>query len=127
MKTDVKKILTIASFSVLFLFIVIYAIFRSSDLIFGVKIKNVEINGSALVSGATVPDNVLKVTGVAKNAVDLTLDGREISVDQAGNFSETIALLSGYNILTLRAVDKFGNTDEKDYKLTYACKANKEI
>jgi hypothetical protein len=116
---DAKKILTIASFLALFLFILVYAVFRSSNLIFGVKIKNVDINGSPLQSGATVTNNVLKVTGVAQNAVDLTLDGREISVDQAGNFSETVALLSGYNIISLRAVDKFGKTDEKDYQLIY--------
>jgi len=117
MNGDVKKILTVAAFSALFIFIVAYALFRSSDLIFGVKIKNVEINGSPLVSGAKVTDEVLKVTGVAKNAVDLTLDGREISVDQSGNFDETVALLPGYNIISLKAVDKFGNTDEKDYQL----------
>jgi hypothetical protein len=62
---------------------------------------------------------VLEITGVAKNAINLTLDGREISVDQQGDFDETIALLSGYNIISLKAVDKFGNIDEKNYKLMH--------
>jgi hypothetical protein len=92
----------------------IYAFFRSKDLILGVKIKNVNI-----VDGAKVTNNILNVTGVAKNAVDLTLDGREISVDQQGNFNETIALLPGYNIVDIKARDKFGHTDERNYKLIY--------
>ncbi len=114
MNTDAKKILKIVLLSVLLLFIVVYAFFTSKDLIFGVKITNVNI-----VDGSKVTDNVLKITGNAKNAVDLTLDGREISVDQKGNFNETIALSPGYNIVSIKAKDKFGKSDEKDYKLMY--------
>jgi hypothetical protein len=114
MNTDVKKILKIAVLSVFVLFIVSYAFFISKDLIFGVKIKNVNIT-----DGTKVTDNILKITGNAKNAVNLTLNDRVISVDQKGNFNETIALLSGYNIISLKAKDEFGNSDEKNYKLIY--------
>jgi len=114
MRQDAKKILKIASISVLFLFIVIYAFFRSKDLIFGVKIRNVNI-----VDGAKVTNNIMNITGTAKNAVDLTLNDRTISVDQKGNFNETIALLPGYNVLDIKAQDKFGNVDEKNYKVMY--------
>ena len=114
MRQDAKKILKIASVSVLFLFIVIYAFFRSKDLIFGVKIKNVNI-----VDGAKVSNNIMNITGVAKNATNLTLDGREISVDQKGNFNETISLLPGYNVVDIKAQDKFGHVDEKNYKIIY--------
>ena len=99
---------------VFFLIIIVYAFFRSHDLIYGVQIKNVNI-----VDGTTVTDSILKVTGNAKNAINLSLNGREISIDQAGNFNETIALLKGYNIISLKARDKFGYTDEKNYKLIY--------
>ncbi len=114
MNADAKKILKIGSLSIFFIFIVVYALFRSYDLIAGVKIKNVSI-----IDGATVTESVQKVSGNAKNAINLSLNGREISIDQQGNFDETIALLSGYNIVTLKALDKFGNSDEKDYKLIY--------
>lgn len=97
-----------------FFFIAIYAFARSTDLIFGVKIKNVNLtNGTVFEEGST------KVTGNAENAVNLTLNGREISIDLEGNFEETIALLPGYNIVSIRAVDKFGYSDEKNYKLMY--------
>ncbi len=80
------------------------------------KIKDVKIE-SGVISDTNNKFNVLKVTGNAKNATSLTLNGREISIDQSGNFNETIMLLSGYNVITIKAEDKFGYTDEEDYKL----------
>jgi len=114
MTQNVKKIVKFAGISLFFLFIVIYAFFRSKDLIFGVKIKNVNITDNA-----KVVDSIIKVNGNAKNAINLTLNGREISVDQKGNFDETIALLSGYNVINIKARDKFGDSDEKNYKIMY--------
>ena len=115
-----KKIIKIGGFSIFFILIIIYAILGSKDLIFGVKIRNVNIP-----NGATVTENILKLTGNAKNAINLTLDGREILVDERGNFSETIALLSGYNIINIKAKDKFGYVDEKNYQLIYTMLINK--
>ena len=114
MNNNVKKIVKIGGLSIFFILIIIYAIIGSRDLIWGVKIRNVN-----LVNGATITENIIKLTGNAKNAINLTLNGREISVDQSGNFSETIALLSGYNIINIKAKDKFGYVDEKNYKLIY--------
>ncbi|MCC7160278.1 hypothetical protein IT399_00915 [Candidatus Nomurabacteria bacterium] len=114
MSNDIKKIVKVSSLSIFFIFIIIYAFFISKDLIFGVKIRNVNIQ-----DGTTISENVIKITGNAKNAVNLTLNGREISIDQAGNFNETISLLLGYNIVTIKAEDKFGYTDEKNYKLMH--------
>ncbi|MDR3519405.1 MAG: hypothetical protein P4L63_00735 [Candidatus Pacebacteria bacterium] len=119
MTTNIKKVVKIIGLSIFFLLIIIYAIFRSKDLILGVKIRNVEINGAPIQDGATITSNSIEITGVARNAVDLTLDGREISIDQAGDFDETIALLTGYNIINLRAQDKFGKVDEKNYQLMH--------
>jgi len=109
-----KKILKIALISVLFIFIVAFAFFRSKNLIFGVKIKNVNI-----IDGSKVTNNIMDINGNAKNAINLALNGREISVNQQGDFDETIALLSGYNVIEIKAQDKFGHRDEKNYKLMY--------
>lgn len=118
MLEDAKKI-KVAVFSIFFLFIIFYGFSRSTDLLFGVKIKNVNINGAPLHSGDVVKEGILQITGNAKNALNLTLNGREISIDQAGEFSETVALLSGYNIVSIKAADKFGYVDEKNYKLIF--------
>lgn len=114
MQHNTKKILKISILSFFFLFIFIYAFFISHDLIFGVKIKNVNI-----VDGAKTTNPILQITGNAKNATKLSLNDRIISVDQDGDFNETIALLSGYNIITIKAQDKFGYSDEKNYKLIF--------
>ena len=95
-------------------FIVFYTFFIAKDLIFGVKIRNVNLS-----DGAKMTEKIVKITGKAKNSIDLRLNGRSISIDQEGNFNETIAFLPGYNIVNIKAVDDFGNTDEKNYKLIY--------
>lgn len=106
-----------AGLSVFFLLIVVYAFWGSNDLIFGVKIKNVNINGKPAEGGEKFENPVLEVTGNAKNAIDLSLNGREITINQNGDFFETIALLSGYNIINIKAQDKFGYVDEKNYQI----------
>lgn len=111
-----KKILKITLLSVFFTFIILFSFFRSFDLIFGVKIKEVSIEE---INGTKVVDNIVNVKGRAKNATSLKLNGREISIDKAGYFNETIALLSGYNIITIEAQDKFKHTDIKNYQLIY--------
>lgn len=114
MTKDVKKIIKIITLSLLFLFILIYIFFRSYDLIFGVKIKNVNINDNTVTT-----ENLIKITGNAKNAKNLYLNGREITVEKNGDFGEYIALISGYNIIEIKALDKFGSKDEKNYKIIY--------
>ncbi|MES2315481.1 MAG: hypothetical protein V4486_01965 [Patescibacteria group bacterium] len=114
MTQDVKKLLKISGIILFFVILIGYALFRSYDLIVGVKIKNVNI-----VNGEKVTTNPLLVTGNAKNANKLSLNGRDISVSQGGDFSENIALLPGYNLISIRAEDKFGHIDEEDYQLIY--------
>ena len=114
MRQNAKKIIRIGIFSVFFILIALYALSRSYDLVLGVKIKNINVT-----DGATITESVFLIKGTAKNATNLTLNNREISIDQDGNFNETIALLPGYNVISIRAEDKFGNVDEKDYKIMY--------
>ena len=107
-----KKILQITVLSVFFVLIIIYSLFRSNYLISGVKIKNVNI-----LDGAKITKGIVELTGNAKNATNLTLNGREISINEAGDFNETFALLKGYNIVNITAKDKFGYVDEKNFRL----------
>lgn len=111
---DNYKFIQMVALGVFFLFIVVFAFYRSYNLIFGVKIKNINVE-----NGATVLTGVEHISGNAKNAVLLTLNGREISIDRDGNFDEAISLSPGYNIVSIEAKDKFGSTDHKDYQLIY--------
>lgn len=114
MRQDTKKTVKITSLSLFFVFILVYAFLTSKNLILGVKIKDVNI-----VNGAKVSENIIEIKGNAKNALNLMLNGREISIDKDGNFHETIILLSGYNMVNIKAKDKFGHIDEENYKLIY--------
>lgn len=115
MSNDLKKLIKIGGLAIFFTFIIVYAFFRSKNLIFGVHIKDVNI-----VNGTTYTEQVVNITGNAKNAIKLSLNGREISINQEGDFDETIALFPGYNVVTIEAQDKFGNSDEEIYKLIYS-------
>ena len=114
MNKDVKKILKITLVSIFFTFIIIFVFFNSRNLILGVKIKNVNITDNMKAIS-----NIQRITGIAKNAVKISLNDREISVDQKGNFDETISLYLGYNMVEIIAQDKFGNVDKKNYQLIY--------
>jgi len=57
------------------------------------------------------------VSGNASKAIYITLNGREIFLDKEGNFSESIAVLPGFSIVTLNAKDKFGKTVEKKFAI----------
>jgi len=58
-------------------------------------------------SGATVTDPLLTITGQARHISFLYLNDGKIFVDEEGNFSESLLLYPGYNIITLMARDQF--------------------
>jgi hypothetical protein len=45
------------------------------------------------------------------------LNGQTITVDEAGNFSQTIIVFPGMNILTFHAHDQFGRDTDKQLQL----------
>jgi hypothetical protein len=63
--------------------------------------------------------SLVEVSGKASKATYITLNGREIFVDKEGNFSESIAVLPGFSVVTLNAKDKFGKTAEKKFEMVY--------
>lgn len=117
MDKDAKKVLQISSAAVFFALIAGYALWGTKDLILGVRIKDVVIQESE--------PGILDISGNARNAVNIVLNGREISIDKEGRWRETIALLPGYNLIEIQAEDKFGNRDEKNYQLTHSPAENK--
>ena len=51
---------------------------------------------------------VIMLSGVAENVTSLTLNGRPIMTDRAGNFTEGIVLENGDSVVSLDARDRFG-------------------
>ncbi len=70
-------------------------------------------------NGAAVSESLISIDGQGKNTKEITLNDRPIVVDEAGNFSEKILLSYGYNVLELRAEDRFGKKTEQELQIVY--------
>jgi hypothetical protein len=106
---NIKWWVGITSCVALFAIILVFGYEKMCFIWNGVKIEatiNQEANSS-----------LLEVRGNAEKATHITLNGREIFIDKEGNFSELIAVLPGFSIVTLNAEDKFGKTFEKKFEI----------
>ena len=74
---------------------------------------------SSPANGVSVSESYINIVGQAKNSKVITLDDRPIVVDQAGNFNEKVLLSYGYNILVLKAEDRFGQKTEQELQIVY--------
>jgi len=99
----------IMSCIVLFSIITIFSYEKMGFMIKGVKIE------AKIEQAKDSPLTV--ISGRAEKAIYLSLNGREIFVDKEGNFSESIAMLPGFSIVTLSAEDKFGKKAEKKFEV----------
>ena len=108
---NLKWWLGITSCVVLFLVIGIFSYLKMEFLFKGVEIeaKIEQINDTSLAV----------VSGVAKNATYISLNGREIFIDKNGNFREAVALIPGYTVITIDAMDKFENSADKKFQMVY--------
>ena len=92
--------------------IIAFAIYGSLNYARGPVIQiNSPANESAVDSSTVV------ITGRADRVKDLSLNGNPISIDEQGNFSETVIVFPGMNELTFAAHDQFGRTTTKELDL----------
>ncbi len=103
--------ISIFLFTCLILIIGVFSYMKVDFLFRGVDIK------ATIVS--TKNSSIIQIDGNAKNSVYLSLDGREIFIDKAGNFSENIGLLPGLSIISLKAKDRFGKISKKNFKIIF--------
>lgn len=111
---DGKLILKILLIAFFVLIIVGYGLFQSQKII-----KGPSIVVSSPTSGEVVHQSDVDIKGVAKNISSISLNDRPIFIDEQGVFSEKLMLYPGYNIIKLRAEDKFGSSVEKDLEIVY--------
>ncbi|MEI6528480.1 MAG: hypothetical protein WCO10_02290 [bacterium] len=91
-----------------------YGIYEAWNLMTGPT-----IDISSPQNGITVSESLISIAGVARNINEIKMNDRPISIDEQGNFSEEMLLSYGYNIITLRAKDRFGKEVEKKLELIY--------
>lgn len=98
-----------STLALLFIVICVFTFINTKDIFLGVKI-DAQIKDSESQSFS-------KISGVAKHATKLVLNGREISIDKDGNFTEALALPDGYSIITIEANDAFGGNATKSLEV----------
>ena len=90
------------------LIIASYGAWRSLDYARGPAITIFQpVNGSAMSS------STMDIIGRADRINSLTINGQAISLDEQGNFKETVIVFPGVNMITLSASDQFGRATEK--------------
>lgn len=78
-----------------------------------------EIVLSNLPDGLTVREPAFRLAGQVEPGVSLTVNGREVAVDNRGYFSTLVTLQEGENLITLTATDLAGNTATVQRLVTY--------
>ncbi len=108
---NIKWWLGFASCMMLFVIIGIFAYTKTSFLFKGIQIE------ATIEHKDDTPLAIIK--GKAKNATYISLNGREIFIDRDGSFSEPIAFIPGFSVVTIDATDKFGKNKEKKFQVVY--------
>lgn len=111
-RSNVIRLLRLAGIIILALIIVGYAISRSLNYALGPL-----VNIAYPPNGSTIASSSITITGQALRVNALSLNGRPISVDEHGNFSEPIIVFAGLNKITFSATDQFGRTTSKELDL----------
>jgi hypothetical protein len=110
---DLRKRLEMMLLGLLVLTAVAYGLFRAYPLAAGPTIK---VYSPA--NGDYVASTTFEVSGQVKRASIITLQGRPITIDTEGHFSETLVAQFPYTILVLVATDQYGESVSKTIYVT---------
>lgn len=89
-----------------------YAVFQGYDLIRGPILEV-----TSPIHGQSFTEAPIEITGRAENISFIYLNDTQIFVDPEGNFTEKLLLLPGYNIITVRATDRFNREVTRELHL----------
>jgi hypothetical protein len=115
---NIRKLLITASVVLLFS----YGIFNARNLIMGPSIEMFNP-----IADTEVSDKTITVKGKVENISFISLNGRAISVDREGLFNEKLILVSGLNVIEIKARDRFKNEVQKVIKVYYKESENESI
>ena len=102
MNETIKKILTFGGGIAFLAILVLYSLYQGHDALFGSQFNLAPISQNN--------GDVVTLSGTALHSKQITINGEPTSLDSNGTFSEPVALLPGYNVITVASVDAFGKT-----------------
>src|SRR5688500_16342132 len=109
-----RKIVGVIAATVVAAIVILYAYNRFEGFLAG---PSIEIDSPP--NGSTVNTVLLTLEGIAKQVAFITLNDRQIFVNEEGAIYEQMLLFPGYNIISLKATDRFGRKIEKRLELIY--------
>lgn len=109
---DLRRRLEIGLLSLLVVIAVLYGIFRAYPLVIG---PSITIYNPA--DGDYVASTTFEVSGKVERATLITLQGRPITIDTEGHFTETLVSQFPYTILVLVAEDQYGKSISKTVRV----------
>lgn len=99
--------LKVLFFCLLLAFVLIYFAFKIFNYFTGPKIEIFSPAPYEVLSGET-----FFMSGNVKNARNIYLNGREINIDEKGDFEEELILKEPYTLLVIQAIDKYNKEKE---------------
>lgn len=102
---DLRKRLELGLLALLVLLAIGYGAFRAYPLVAG---PSIVVYSPA--DGDYVASTTFEVSGQVKRATRITLQGKPITIDTEGHFSETLVAQPPYTILVLVAQDAYGES-----------------
>lgn len=109
---DLRKRLELALLGILVIVAVLYGAFRAYPLVAGPSITVYSPADNEYVASST-----FEVSGQVLRANVITLQGRPITIDTEGHFTETLVSQAPYTILVLVAQDTYGNSVSKTIRV----------
>ncbi len=116
MKEFIVKNINKILITIFLLFIFSYGMIESKALIQGPQIT---INSP--LYGETYKNSDIIIKGLAKNISKISLNDRNIFLDKNGNFIEKLLMSPGYNIINIKAEDRFGKKISEKIEITCLC------
>lgn len=95
-----------------FVLLVFYGIFNARNLILGPTVDIFYPN-----TNTETDNNVIEIKGRTRNAAFISLNEKPIFVDTDGLFQEKLLLYPGFNIIQIKARDRFKNEIQENIKI----------
>lgn len=114
MRKNAAYFVGMASVTLLAAALLFYGYFQSREFLLGPRLYVLEPK-----NGSVVGEPAVTISGTARNVSRISLNDNQIFTDRNGVFREKLLLLPGYNILTLKAEDRFGKKTKKILELDY--------
>jgi len=114
MKRTANTYIKIGFGVLIIIFIGAYTYTKSNDFL-----KGPTLSVESPQNGSTLSESYVEIRGIANNIATISMNDGQIFVDENGAFREGLLLAHGYNIITIKANDRFDRVTTETLELVY--------